>query len=545
VLLGACSLLVNRTSVECSSDTDCLAFPGTTCVQGGCVGGPVPDGGLLDISVTGLVNPPCTSTQDCLSEHGGANWVCRLKEQTCVQLTSQDCPYVGGDYTGDDAIILGAILPIFGPHASTGTTLANALKLGLNDFVGGVPSASDGGLPRHVAVVFCDESNDVKRAATHLKDVGLTAILGTGESATTLAAVNGVTFPDGLFLMTPRATVDLSAFQGNGTVWRTCAGDAAEGAALTALAQQVATDVGSKLGLPSVALSILHASDAESTQLDGVLTANLLLNGAAVTASSNASLFHDVPYGDPDSDPNPAAGFAGAITQITTASRAPDVVVVTGSTQAAAGIVGGLEQEWPASAPRRPLYVLSSGLQTPELLSLVAGNENLRARVHGTAPGSNASVYTNLASFLALYGETFPDGGAPVTFGVAQAYDAFYTLVYGATFVRNTDFNGHDLAGGLATLLTPADGGAIQSVTVGPNGVAGALQAISGGKRIALLGASAPLPFDVRTGNVATDVQVWCVLDAQGGAPAFVSSGEAWSASGQALTGSLGNGCSD
>jgi len=57
------------------------------------------------------------------------------------------------------------------PWWARGAMLANAVQLGLSDFVGGLPATTDGGPPRHVAVVFCDDSHDLIAAATHLRDI--------------------------------------------------------------------------------------------------------------------------------------------------------------------------------------------------------------------------------------------------------------------------------------------------------------------------------------------------------------------------------------
>src|SRR5262249_25833766 len=156
----------------------------------------------------------------------------------------------------------------------------------------------------------------------------------------------------------------LGAYQGNGTTWRTCPSDAVEGAALTQLGSAVAVDVGAQRSHSPVALTIMHATDTESTELDAILAANLTLNGAPAEDASNAGVFANVAFGDPDPSTMPNSGFSAALSQVFTAPTPPDVVMILGQTQAVSGILRGLESSWPAQFPQRPIYVVSSGLQT-------------------------------------------------------------------------------------------------------------------------------------------------------------------------------------
>src|ERR1700690_2578185 len=84
LVAASCSALVDRDDAQCAVDGDCERFPGTQCVLGG--GVPSPE----DASSDAPVVPPCTSTQDCLPLHGGANWICRHVDHTCVSLLSDE-----------------------------------------------------------------------------------------------------------------------------------------------------------------------------------------------------------------------------------------------------------------------------------------------------------------------------------------------------------------------------------------------------------------------------------------------------------------------
>jgi len=297
-------------------------------------------------------------------------------------------------------------------------------------------------------------------------------------------------------------------------------------------------------GLTKVRVAIVHATDPESSEIAAKIGATLVVNGAPASDASNADYVLDVDYGDPDSPTagDPTSKYTEAIHDATILAKLPDAILFAGTTQGVSSVLAGIETNWPQSAARRARYVLSSGTQTSELLTLVNANAALRQRILGTAPGSDPSAYANLSRFIVRYRQTFTDGTLPDTFGVAQAYDAFFTLAYAVSVARNADLKGTDLGAALRHILGPSDAGTAD-VSVGPEGIPGAFAALGDGKSIALAGVSAPLAFDLQSGDLETDVQVWCILQGPSSAPAFQVSGLSYSASASKLTGALGSGC--
>src|SRR5258706_14764802 len=137
-----CSLIVNRADAQCSLDGDCAKFANTICVQGGCVSKPPPPidaGAEIDTADPALPFPPCSTTQECLPEHQGINWICRRQDGQCVEVISPDCATIVGSYLRDDVVLVGALLPLIGPHASTGQALQDAIRLAVGDFADGLP----------------------------------------------------------------------------------------------------------------------------------------------------------------------------------------------------------------------------------------------------------------------------------------------------------------------------------------------------------------------------------------------------------------------
>jgi branched-chain amino acid transport system substrate-binding protein len=460
-----------------------------------------------------------------------------------VPLLSPDCPTVIGDYTRDDVLLLGALLPLDGPHATTGAAMADALRLAITDFASGVPVA--GGAARPLAVVVCNESNDVDRAATHLHaDLLVPAVVGTGDSASTLAVAHDVTIPGLTLLVSPRATAGLSSGTGGGLLWRTCPADATESAAIVALAQGVVVPaVVAEAQLTSVRVALVHATDVASTEMDAAIADTLRINGAPATGPSNAGRFLHVDFGDPDdlADVDASGKMAAAVDAVTAPASLPDVILVLGSTQAVTGVVAGVERAWPAGA-RAPRYVVSSGMQTTELLALAgASKAGLASRMLGTAPGGDG---TNVDAFQKHYLATFDDGTTPRIFGAAHAYDALYLLAFAAAAAPKPDPQGTELAAALAGLATPGDAAAPVTLEVGPDGIGGAFAAIAAGQPLRLDGASAPLAFDPAVDAVVGDVQVWCMLPgAAAGALGFVRTGMAYRAATGSLDGTLVAGC--
>jgi ABC-type branched-subunit amino acid transport system substrate-binding protein len=137
-----------------------------------------------------------------------------------------------------------------------------------------------------------------------------------------------------------------------------------------------------------------------------------------------------------------------------------------------------------------------------------------------------------LVRYRALYHDTPAE-----TFGVTQAYDAFYLIAYAIARVRNDDVKGTDVHDGLRAILF---GPNPQPVNVGPEGIDAAFAAILAGRGIDLQGASGKLAFDASTGTPTSDVQVSCI---QSGTPpatsSFTPAGLAWKAATSVLTGAL------
>lgn len=523
VLTLSCSLLVRQDATQCQADSDCAKFPGTICVQGGCVvGSPPIDAGVRD---TVLDEVACTSTQDCIASIGPF-FVCRAG--ACLRLKSPDCGLVYGAYKSDTSLLLGAIIPLGTPYKTTGGPILDAMQLALSDFEAGVPSGHDG-VPRSVAFVVCDETVDPQRAARHLvEDLHVPAILGPTLSATTLSVQPVV--PTTL-LMSPYATSDLSSIDVAGLVYRTAPADDLQAAALRATISKVLEPRLNKAGISKLKLAVVHKSDVDGDELTRKFLDGLTFNGAPYDDPSNDGYFLDLDYGDPDEIP-PVINYTDTLATLTT--TLPDLIVMIGNTEGVPNVLAKLEDSWPLGAPK-PTYLVSSGLLVKELLGTADLFDDLRKRLLVESPGGDRGN-PHLKRYFLRYGGTFVDKSVPQTFGAEQAFDATYLLAYAISATRNVDLVGRDMQDALEHILvgTPS-----VIAAADPDSIANAFTAIRAGGSISFEGTTGLLRFDLATGTAKSDVQLWCIARPAGGKSTFQHAGLSWSSSSASLGGAL------
>jgi branched-chain amino acid transport system substrate-binding protein len=190
------------------------------------------------------------------------------------------------------------------------------------------------------------------------------------------------------------------------------------------------------------------------------------------------------------------------------------VVVGIGITEIVTKIMAPLEAQWGDDpALRRPTYLLSEGVRTQELLDLVKGRDDLRARLRGTNPGTNNPLSR---SFFSRYQAA--QNPEPLTFGMPGAYDAPYLLAYAAVAAGGDPLTGPAVA---QYLRRTVGGPAAQAIDAGPGGLTAAFDLLRAGQSIDYNGASGPLEFDAK-GEAPSDIQVWCVIRDGGGEPSFL-----------------------
>ena len=555
VVVG-CSLLVKPDASQCATDGDCARFEGAAsgtapvlvCVNGGCV---AREAGPSRVP-TAVVD--CTSTQDCLVNSPYS--VCRIKK--CKDLLSRDCGRVVGAYTRTDAILLGAILPTFGTHKSSGLAMWRSLALAVDDFQRGIPlplladggdgghdaGGADGGLGarRPLAVVVCNESEDPVRAARHLvDDVGVPLIIGPAFSAPMRTVADQVTLGAGVLLISPRSVVGPLSADPDHLVWRMAPPVLDEAAALSRVVDGV---IEPRLAVraPGVALTVAVVSkrDAGSVALAAALLATLRFNGVSAAENKLAGRFLAAAYDDADdpATPNASSTYGDAVSAVVDA--APALVIVVGDVEGALDIVPGIDAAW-KSATGLPLYLMTSGGLVSELLTQIGSDDALRRRILLTSPGSRTAPADAL---LARYFDIYRGVGDKEAFGMPQTFDALYATAFAlatpAASAPGAVPTGQTTSAGLRLLLGAR---ASAKIAFRPSTIEPIFTAVASAAPIDVEGASGPLDFDVEAGVAEASVQVWCVQRGDVGPPRFAFAGLEYMPPAAALTGMLTAGC--
>lgn len=491
----------------CTSDAECTdaAFPKCDTANGVCV------------AATG-----CDTSEECEANNGGKPSYCRPDTKTCVQLTSEDCAQVLGNYKDPNAIVIGFLGPLVGADASTGLPIHNGAKLALHEIetnAVGIPGVNNGPT-RPLAMVCCDDlsapENNPRRAAKHLvTDVGVQAILGPAFSGITIETATNITIPAGVLTISASATnPSITSLPDDGLVWRTCPSDAIQAIPLAGLVTSLETQVRAEQGLMAadqIRVAMAVKGDAYGTGLADVVTPLLTFNGKG--ASDNGENFLRADYDDPAGNPDP--DLSQVITQVIT--QKPQIILMFGTTEAAKNLFIGIETAWNDlnPMPPRPYYLFPDGGKVSELTDGIGADDDRRKRVRGTVPGGASELYGAFKLRYKAYIKEEPLAYADT------GYDAAYLLAYGMAAVGDKPITGASLSDALKHMSkgTPIDAGPTNG------SINKAFDAIQSSGEIDYNGASGPLNFDPKTGEAKADIDIWCIGRNAQMDPVFLSSG--------------------
>jgi tRNA A-37 threonylcarbamoyl transferase component Bud32 len=462
----------------------------------------------------------CTSSKACVDEHGGAPWICRAADRTCVALASEDCVVhaAPGDVERDSTVWLGTILPSRRDESGHVVELA---RMDFADTLGKVNSA------RRIGVVACDASNPA-RAAHHLADVVHVpaALLGLTSADTIVDVVSNVFTPAQVVSILPFTTVAYATALPQGPagrlVWRTTFSSEQLIAPIAAFVESVVEpEARRRAPHRTVRVGYVHPKDVSSRIVSDRLASALRFNGKS--AVENGNDFREVSFDDGD------AGQASALERL--ASFLPTAVIVypMHSQEATRVLVEGLESGWPQSAPP-PTYVFLTAIPA-SLQEFVASSAGRRQRFFGTDLSSNGVAN---ADFSSHYGETFPKDDESDASSVV--YDGFYALAYAVHTLGDAAVTGPSIAGAFGRLRGPG-----KTFRVGPQAIFAAYVELRAGATIDLEGASSHLELDPSTGESTYDIALRCMapLDRDAG-PREVESGVVYGVSDQRLRGTPG-----
>lgn len=512
-------------ATKCTMTSDCNDAT-RTCVGGQCI--PVTEG--------------CSSSAQCTGQ--GENIACRHK--ACVNLLSPECTTLVGDYTNDNAVFFGSILPTTGNAASTGKPIENALKMALDDFnlaAKGLPAAPGTTSRRPMVLVGCSDNGDnatAVKAAQHLvADVGTAAIVGGAFSGSTIDIATTVTIPNNVLLFSPSATsVLISDLDDHDLVWRTAPKDTFQAQALALYVPEIEAQVRTTLGLqPSekIKVAIINKGDSYGSGLAQALEKKLVINSLPATDSSNSGSYLRFDYGNPDDPLMSPTKYPQAIAQVL--EFKPHITLIFGSNEGVTNIFTSIEEQWDSVpvVPYRTQFIFSDAGEIPELWNYVAKSDtsnSLRPRIRGTVPGTDNDLFK---FFRTAYKAKYQDGTSADVFGAAGGYDIIYLLGYSVAGLGNRAVTGPNLALRMKKMRTGAE------VNVGADSINSTFLKVANDGSIDFNGASGPLDFSLATGEAPSDIQIWCLPKDQstGKAGSAQSSGLSYSAADDKLVGSV------
>jgi ABC-type branched-subunit amino acid transport system substrate-binding protein len=427
----------------------------------------------------------------------------------CVPLASPDCTVVTGDYTNDQAIVVGSLFSITGTTAASNIARQNSAQLAIEQInqAGGVPSGSTSANPRPLVLVACDETNLASAAGHLVHDLHVPAIVGPNTSQDTLDVSTKYTVPGGTVVMSPTGVASsIAMLADNDLTWLMVPSDVQRAPLMIGQINAIEKDLKTARPTQPVKLGIIFRNDALGTGTRTALN-DLMLNGASLSNSINLGMNVRIdPYNFADATQQPIIDAYAGTPQ--TPAFAPDIIVLAGTTEAVTKILTPLEAAWPANTPR-PQYVLIDSSKVPELLTAVTGNDDLRKRIRGTGitpgPGGKNTPAETFTGFQLDYAARF-NGMSATTSGMGPSHDAAYAIGLALAATTDMPVSGKSVAIGLRKL-------AAGNITLEASGVnvLAAFQKLSMGQQITAVGTFGILDWDSNGAVKGGTLEMWCV----------------------------------
>jgi ABC-type branched-subunit amino acid transport system substrate-binding protein len=489
----------------------CLALP--------FVGGAASSGcaGITEADEYKLVE--CSSNADCARSRGD-NTVCRKSDRTCQGLLTAECTSVLGDWRDDDAVLLGATVALTGPNASVGIPERNAIELALNDLrtsANGLPPRPGSSKRRPLAVVVCDDASTnavATRSAEHLtKVLQVPAIVGPSWSGVAVSLLSNVTVPtQTLMIATGTTSPDFTGLDKSGLFFRTIESMTLETKAMSGLVLEIEKLVRAKGLVVPTKVSLLHKGDSYGKGSAQAMVKTVQFNALPALDPGNQANFLQLDYGDSG---NPTASpLKYNETVASVLAQKPHIIVSIGTGEVFANVVGAVEKSWDPALPYRPYWILPHTQFTGATTDFLKSNDadgGLRKRILGATPGSED---LNYQQFKINYQTQVRDGTSPNSFGASNTYDSVYVAAFAIASLREQSITGRNMANAIANLVGPG-----QKISVNISDLNTGLNLLSQGQKIDVHGVSGPLNFDLTTGDVAQETQIWCVPAGGDGKP--------------------------
>ncbi len=439
----------------------------------------------------------------------------------CVQVTSPDCRQTASSSPDgkipDDAILLGALMPFDGPQANNTPARLNSAILAMKQInapgVGGIPGP-DGSARRSLALVACDETTDLPRAARHLaEELRVPAIVGPviGQS---LFEAQPIIRDNDTAVFSPTVVADAAGgFDDKGRIFQMVLTDVQRAPLMNEQINDIEAQLRTSRARDSepIRLGTFFRNDAlgEGTH---VALLDLKINGQPYTHEQTAGHVRATGYANEDLAATPQV----FIDDLLDGGRfMPDIIVIAGAGEIPDNFLAPLEAEWPPFLPR-PYYVTIDPLRIGPLLDFVgqsnAMDPDLRLRIRGTGVTSSrvgddeSETARAFDGFVLAYRSMVSDNEAPIISGMAPAYDAVFTIAFALAARREFPVSGSSLVQGLPLLA-----GGETKVVVGQNApnVAFAELSASPPRAVSAIGTFGPLEWDERGQKKAGMLEMW------------------------------------
>jgi ABC-type branched-subunit amino acid transport system substrate-binding protein len=460
---------------------------------------------------TQAVGMQCSTTRDCAST-ADAPAVCVRTTHSCVPLKSEDCTTITGDYTDDEAIVIGSLYAFGGAQAGTSSARQNAAILAVHEIngAGGIPQGDSSAAARQLVLLSCDTSANLVRAGKHLVDeLHVPAIVGPNSSQDTIDLSRQVSVPGGTVLITPTALASsIADLTDNGLTWQMVPTDLQRGPFLTMQLQDLAAELIDKRKLSAIKFAAVFRDDALGIGTRTSLNTLVLNNSPLATLVTRGDARVDAyNLGAADQQPTVRAY----------AEFAPDIIVLAGTSELVQDIMVPLERAWHAGKPR-PYYMLIDSLKNKELLDAVGMDDDLRKRVRGTgilpSPRSKA-VYD---AFQLSYQLAYPGMPSEVG-GLGPSYDATYAIAFALAATFDQPISGRSITKGLRMLMDGRDEIEVQAVSL-----LAAFSHLVMKDPITAIGTFGPLAWGPNGAVLGGTLELWCV-ESRGGRLSYQSSG--------------------
>lgn len=478
----------------------------------------------------------CVSNVQCTTKAAPDGSIPSVCVQTpmphCERLFSEDCTSVTGDWQNDNALWIASLLGMSGSQLPTNAPRQDAAALAVKEInaLGGIPGEGD--TKRPLVMLSCDVAANRDRAAEHIVDkLRIPAIVGPNLSADVYALANDHTIAAKTVVLTPTgiaaSIVELGSSDGLTRLMVP-----ADKQRVQLFIDQIAeVEAQLKISRPArpLRLAIYYRDDLTGQGTRDALS-SLRFNNLSLADNLNNGTAISVGY---DAVAASAAGWKDTATANLFVLGAPpqpafrpDIIVVVGGIESAAGFFAHLEDVWQANAPAsdKPYWIVNDPLRVGATLTRIGGgatvNDNLRLRVRGISvtPGEGQAAYEVFQQrFTAEYREKMYASTVPSASGMGPIYDAVYTLALGMAGMRELDTNafirnptGTDITRGMAKLADPS-GSSVRAVITDSADLVAAFRELHAGKGIRAIGTFGPLKWETSGAKGAGTLTVFCV----------------------------------